>query len=201
MLRDNFCVFILTHGRSDRVYTYKTIRKEGYTGPVFFVVDNEDEQANEYIRRYGDDSVIIFDKAVRAEKTDVADTVKDHRSVIYARNECFDIAKRLGYRYFLELDDDYTDFQYRYEGNGKLLIKSANNLDDIFESMLCFLDVSGALTVAFAQGGDMIGGINAGNFRKGLLRKAMTDLIRNTGRNACFPISSMNGPVTAVCII
>lgn len=180
MLRDNFCVFILTHGRSDRVYTYKTIRKEGYTGPVFFVVDNEDEQANEYIRRYGDDSVIIFDKAARAEKTDVADTVKDHRSVIYARNECFDIAKRLGYRYFLELDDDYTDFQYRYEGNGKLLIKSANNLDDIFEAMLCFLDVSGALTVAFAQGGDMIGGINAGNFRKGLLRKAMNTFFCDT---------------------
>lgn len=173
MLRNDFCVFILTHGRADRVYTYKTIRNEGYTGPIYLVIDNEDDQESEYIRRYGQDNVIIFDKSARAEVTDVADIVHDHRSVIYARNECFDIAERLGFRYFLELDDDYTDFQYRYAREEKLKIKSAKNLDDLFEYMLQFLDDTGAVTVAFAQGGDMIGGVKAGNFRKGLLRKVM----------------------------
>ena len=55
MLRDNFCVFILTHGRSDRVYTYKTIRKQGYTGPVFFVVDM---RTNRRTSIYGDMAMI-----------------------------------------------------------------------------------------------------------------------------------------------
>lgn len=186
MLRNDFCVFILTHGRADRVITYKTIKKAGYTGPVFLVIDNEDEQADEYIRRYGEENVIVFDKQARAEKTDTPDLSQDHRTIIYARNECFDIADRLGYRYFLELDDDYTDFQYRYEGNGKLLIKSAKNLDDIFEEMLLFLDASGAITVAFAQGGDMIGGVQAGNFQKGLLRKAMNTFFCDTRKRFQF---------------
>lgn len=186
MLRDDFCVFILTHGRADRVYTYKTVKKEGYTGPVFIVIDNEDDKKEEYIRRYGEKSVVIFDKFERAKKTDTPDISQDRRTIVYARNECFDIAERLGYRYFLELDDDYTDFQYRYEGRGKLLIKSANNLDDIFEEMLRFLDVSGALTVAFAQGGDMIGGLRAGNFKKGLLRKAMNTFFCDTEKRFQF---------------
>lgn len=186
MLRNDFCVFILTHGRADRVYTYKTIKKEGYTGPVFLVIDNEDDQKDEYVRRYGKDTVIVFDKIERAKKTDTPDLSEDRRTIIYARNECFDIAERLGYRYFLELDDDYTDFQYRYEGNKKLLIKSAMALNDIFEEMLRFLDVSGALTVAFAQGGDMIGGVRAGNFKKGLLRKAMNTFFCDTEKRFQF---------------
>ena len=173
MLRNDFCVFILTHGRSDRVYTYKTIRNEGYTGPIYLVIDNEDDQEDEYIRRYGRDTVVIFDKASRAEKTDTPDLSHDHRTIIYARNECFDIAKQLGYRYFLELDDDYSAFMYRYEIDGKMGMKRATDLDTLFEYMLQFLDNSGAITVAFAQGGDMIGGVDNGNFKKKLLRKAM----------------------------
>ena len=37
-----FAAFILTHGRPDNVVTYKTLRACGYTGDVFFIVDNED---------------------------------------------------------------------------------------------------------------------------------------------------------------
>lgn len=48
MLRDNFCTFILTHGRAGNVITYKTLKDEGYTGPLFLAVDNEDSQIAEY---------------------------------------------------------------------------------------------------------------------------------------------------------
>ena len=186
MLRDDFCVFILTHGRADRVYTHKTIRKEGYTGPVFLVIDNEDDQADEYIRRYGQDNVIVFDKLARARKTDTPDLSDDRRTIIYARNECFDIAERLGFRYFLELDDDYTDFLYRYQVGCCLYSKTATNLNDIFERMIEFLDCSGAVSVAFAQGGDMIGGAQSVNFHKKLLRKAMNTFFCDTEKRFDF---------------
>lgn len=172
MLRDNFCVFILTHGRADRVITYKTLKKFGYTGPVYLVIDNEDDQESEYIRRYGEDSVIVFDKLARAKITDTPDLSDDRRTIIYARNECFNIAEKLGYRYFLELDDDYKEFQYRYVDNGRLRLKYTNRLNDVFEEMLSFLDISGALTVAFAQGGDMIGGGILHKLSKGLTSKS-----------------------------
>ena len=47
MMRDDFCVFILTHGRPDRVITYKTLLNAGYTGRVYIVIDDEDKTENE----------------------------------------------------------------------------------------------------------------------------------------------------------
>ncbi|MEW3551668.1 hypothetical protein MZV21_26770 [Escherichia coli] len=38
-MRDDFCAFILTHGRPDKVLTYRTLRRAGYTGKIFIVVD------------------------------------------------------------------------------------------------------------------------------------------------------------------
>lgn len=36
-MRDDFCAFILTHGRPDKVLTYRTLRRAGYTGNGFCV--------------------------------------------------------------------------------------------------------------------------------------------------------------------
>ena len=55
MMRNNdFVVFILTHGRADRVITYNALRKSGYTGRIVLVIDNEDTQAREYISVFQD---------------------------------------------------------------------------------------------------------------------------------------------------
>ena len=77
----------------------------------------------------------------------------------------------------------------------KLSAKPARQLDRIFEDMIRFLDVSGAATVAFAQGGDFVGGLNGGNFKKGLLRKAMNSLFCRTDRPIDFR-GTMNEDVT-----
>lgn len=82
-------------------------------------------------------------------------------------NESFRIARDLGLKYFLMLDDDYSDFLFRFPEGKKLASKTprGKTLERIFEAMLGFLDASGAATVAFAQGGDFIGGLRAGTSR------------------------------------
>ena len=50
----DFAVFILSHGRPDRVITYDTIRREGYTGPIYLIIDSGDETKDQYINKYGD---------------------------------------------------------------------------------------------------------------------------------------------------
>lgn len=173
-MRDDFAVFILSHGRADHVITAKTLKKQGYTGKWYIVIDNEDEQENRYRELYGD-KVLQFDKKAVAEKFDTMDTQKDRRTIVYARNACFDLARKIGVRYFLELDDDYTIFMHRFKDQRgkKLLGKTENNLDAVFSAMLDFLIESGAHTVAFAQGGDFIGGAKSGTYDKKILRKAM----------------------------
>ena len=58
-----------------------------------------------------------------------------------------------------------------------------------------FLDASGAATVAFAQGGDFIGGLRGGNFKKRLLRKAMNSFFCRVDRPIQFR-GTMNEDVT-----
>ena len=171
-MRDDFAVFILTHGRPDKIITLKSLLEGNYTGRYYIVIDNEDDTEAEYRRIYGD-KVLQFDKLEVSKRIDTADLSEDRRTIVYARNVCFDLAEQIGVRYFLELDDDYTSFMYRFPDNGKLGYVPAKNLDALFEAMIQFLDDSGAITVALAQGGDFIGGLDSGTFQKKLLRKAM----------------------------
>lgn len=175
-----FAVFILTHGRADNVVTYNTIRKHGYTGPIYLICDNEDEQLDEYRAKYGTKAVKVFDKQKAYDNTDTMDNFNEHRAIVYARNECFKIAKDLGLTYFMELDDDYNNIEYRWADGGKLLVKDVRSLDKIILSLIRFLDQSGATTVALCQNGDFVGGAQGDNCKKGLLRKSMNSFICRT---------------------
>lgn len=95
-MRNDFAVLILSHGRADRVYTIPTLRKGGYTGRIYIVVDNEDEQQDEYIARYGKENVIVFDKLEAMKHSDTMDNYEKHNIVLYARNSCFEIASGWG---------------------------------------------------------------------------------------------------------
>ena len=183
-MRSDFAVFILTHGRPENIVTMKSLERGGYSGKVYIVIDNEDDTADRYRELYGD-KVIQFDKLAESKKFDTADLSEDRRAIVYARNVCFDLAEKLGLEYFLELDDDYTDFEYRWPEGGKLMIKSIANLDALFSAMVEFLETSGALSVALAQGGDLIGGANR-FFRSGLSRKAMNTFFCKTSRRFKF---------------
>jgi hypothetical protein len=183
---DKFAALILTHGRPDRVFTYKSLRRHGYRGAIYIIVDNEDETVDEYRKIFGDDKVIVFDKKAIAETFDTADTQDDRRAIVYARNASFPIAEQLGLDYFIQLDDDYKTFDYRFISGGKLRGKGIKSLDLVFEAMIDFLENSGAATFAMSQGGDHIGGMNGSNYYKGLMRKAMNSFVLRTDRPVQF---------------
>ena len=157
--RDDFAVFILTHGRANNVVTYRTLRKQGYTGRIILMVDDEDSQIGEYKKLYGDE-VVVFNKQAAIDMTDSGDNFGKRNSVVYARNYNFIVAKELGLKYFLQLDDDYTAFRYTLNNNREYITRQINikSLDAIIEAMLEFYIESGALTLAMSQGGDFIGG-------------------------------------------
>ena len=182
MLRDDFAVFILTHGRADNVVTADTLKRQKYSGKLYFIIDNEDDTAELYREKFGAENVIMFDKAAAVARADTMDNICEHRAILYARNESWRIAKELGLKYFLMLDDDYKDILIRWPEGTKLKGKSmvGPQLDGLFEAMLTFLDASGAAMVALAQGGDMIGGVNGGGYKMGLKRKCMNSMFCRT---------------------
>lgn len=70
MLRDDFAVFILTHGRADNVVTADTLKRQKYSGKLYFIIDNEDDTAELYREKFGAENVIMFDKAAAVARAD-----------------------------------------------------------------------------------------------------------------------------------
>jgi len=178
MRRRDFVALILTHGRPDKVRTLAMLKKSGYTGPIIIVVDNEDKTKEEYQRTYGR-SVVVFDKMAVAECIDEGDNFKDRRAIIYARNASFEIAKNAGYKYFIELDDDYNYAEWRFTNKHTYCSgKRVRCLDGVFDAMVNFLEAAQCDSVAIAQGGDFIGGRN-GKFGSKIFasRKAMNTFV------------------------
>ena len=182
MIKD-FAAFILSHGRANNVITYDTLRKTGYTGDIYIIIDNEDKTAKEYYDKFGD-KVVMFDKKKIAKTFDEADNFDDRRAIVYARNACFDIAKDLDIKYFIQLDDDYTTFRFAANDKGEYITSntSITQLDKIFEAMLNFYKSTNIHSIAMAQGGDFIGGENSRVFKEKLARKCMNSFICSTDR-------------------
>lgn len=193
-------VLILTHGRADNVETYKALKDCGYTGKIYFVIDDEDEQAELYKKNFGEENVITFCKSDAAKNTDTADTKPERNVVVFARNTCHEIAKNIGLTHFVEVDDDYFWFSYRAERGRQLKQIKTHKLDDIISAMFDFLDVSGALAVAPAQGGDYIGGLSGTIWRNRVSRKCMNMFFCRTDRPFQF-YGRINEDTTAYTLL
>lgn len=193
MSNDRFGVLILTHGRPDKIHTIKSLKAHGYTGEIFLIVDNEDKTKKEYIEQYGRKMVSVFDKKKYADEVDEGNNFDERRTITHARNASFDIAEKIGLRYFIQLDDDYIRWEYRIEkmqGVAPIL-----NLDKIFKHLLEFYKRTPALSIALAQGGDFIGGKNNTTFTNATLkRKCMNSFICDVQRRFKF-VGAMNEDV------
>jgi len=175
--KDSFAVFILTHGRPDNVITVKTLKKCGYTGDFYIIIDNEDKHIDAYKANYGD-KVIVFDKEAVAKTFDEADTFNDRRAIVYARNASFQIAKDLGIHYFVQFDDDYQGLEYRFNHELFYWPKPIKGMDGIFKALVEFYKNTPVTSIAMAQGGDFIGGKQSPRAKRPqLLRKCMNSFM------------------------
>jgi len=99
---------------------------------------------------------------------------------------CFKIAKEIGITYFVQLDDDYYYFGYRYDTGAKII----KNMDRVFEIMLSFYKSVNIKSIAFGQGGDHIGGFSGIKLK----RKCMNSFFCSTEREFQF-VGAMNEDV------
>lgn len=199
MMRDDFGIFIFSHGRAGRVNTVKTLEKSGYTGKWYIVVDDEDDELGDYIAEYGREKIIVFNKDEVAEWIDRGDNFRNKNIVLYARNKSWELAEELGLKYFMQFDDDYTGFYYRFKPNYQYDKKAPKLecLDFLFNEMVKFLEKSGATTVALSQGGDFIGGEESSFADKPRTkRKAMNTFLCSVD-NPFYFMGSINEDVTA----
>lgn len=187
MENKDYAVFIISNGRPDKVYTQTMLKKYNYTGEYFIILDDEDESKIKYVKNFGENRIKVFNKKDIADLTDEGNNFDNRRTTTHARNACFDIAKDLGYKYFLVLDDDYTVFRYRYVD--KYITKGyVNNLDNLFLNTFNYYEENKFISIAFAQGGDFIGGESCGLLKNYIFnsRKCMNSFFCSTDRRFWF---------------
>jgi uncharacterized membrane protein len=191
----NFAVFIMVHGRPDRMWTYHALKKQGYTGKIFLVADDLDPTLNDYKEIYGK-QLLVFDKKKAARKMDTGDNTGDLRSTLFSANTIFTLAKENGIKNFFLMCDDYDWFGFKFDDDLKYTDKKVKNLDRLFAILLKYYLSIDAKTIAFSQGGDFIGGRNSSNAKEvKMKRKAMNTFLCSVERPIEF-VGRLNEDVT-----
>lgn len=172
--KSRYALFILTHKRPKAQMTLRTLRKCGYTGKVFLLCDTKDPTLDEYKELYGD-QVKTFDKEKYRDSFDLMTNDVRYDVVVYARNAVFDIAKKMGLDYIVVMDDDYSVFNFSVDATCFYKRRRVTDMDRVVRAHFRFLRDANLTTLAFAQGGDFVGGWNGTLQKNGFrpLRKAM----------------------------
>ena len=140
----NHAVFIISHERADTLTTWQCLKRSGYTGPIYIVIDNRDSQQDKYKANYGD-AVLVFDKDDYAW-VDVGDNQSSLNSPVVPKAAVFDFAKKLGVENIVICDDDIEDFRLRcYDDAGHLKsykTQSYRVMDSLFDACFEFMSCS-----------------------------------------------------------
>lgn len=159
-MRNDFAVFITTHGRADNQITLNTLQRLKYTGDWFLVVDDLDSQKDLYIEKYGQSRVLVFSKEQYVNKTDVCQVTPSYKAVVFARNAVEDLAVSMGYKYFMVVDDDVTNLRLRYENNDSLKSAKLDGcIDDILQCVVQYIEDTGVACVTFGFTNTYRGGV------------------------------------------
>lgn len=197
--RKSFAVFILSHGRADDVKTVKMLETQHYAGDWYIVIDNEDKQGEIYREKYGD-RVIVFDKKAVADVTDTGDLDNDRRVGVFARNKIQDLARERGYKYHLQLDDDFTNLKYRYEVDGNIKSRNCKDIDKVFFSLVKYMDDCPRITwLSFALSNYYLGGVENPNWEKRLIPKTMGSFLMRADQPIKFSMR-MNDDITTCAL-
>lgn len=196
MSEKEFAVFILSHGRANEIMTVDMLNNGGYTGDWYVVIDNEDNQEPIYRERFKE-HVLQFDKKAEAEKTDTGDLDDDRRVGVFARNAIQDMAKEMGYKYHLQLDDDFSGIYFRLPLGikNKLTSIKCKHLDKLFASMCKFMDDCPVTWLSFALSSDYLGGTENKRYKQGLIPKTMGSFLMRADHIVRFRMR-MNDDIT-----
>lgn len=170
---EDFAIFIPSYGRADNVSTYKILKKTNYSGKIFFLVDDTDLEIEKYRENFGVENVFVFNKKEALKDFDIMDNFDNDKAVVFARNYIYKLAKEIGLKYFLVLDDDYDGFHYRYNKRLEFMNKKIYLFDEMIKIFIDYYKSINAKSIAMAQSGDFIGGANGFPFSITRLRKCM----------------------------
>ena len=148
-----YAVFILTHGRPNNQLTLQLLKRIGYTGQIYLVLDNLDDTLLQYQSNYKDavTDILVFDKKLYAQKTDTGNNNPILGCGVYARNAIEDFAKQFNLDAHIQADDDIKNFRYRWIEDDKVKsLPVSCNGDMLLDAYVNALLQMGIANIGFA---------------------------------------------------
>lgn len=156
----DFVVFICTHGRPHEQKTLEMLRRCGYTGLVYLIVDDEDI-TRFLLNSYIDDSTdyLVFSKKGHIKRDDSGTSSPLRNTHLYAWNACERFAQVCNFQYYVIMDDDLTSFRYRYKEDGHLKSQTiTKNMDRVLGAYIDYLKDTDIACLSIADVRNYIGG-------------------------------------------
>lgn len=199
-MRSDFAVFIITYKRPDKQLTYSALKSCGYTGKIYFVIDDTDPTIQQYIDNYGVSNIFVFNKNhyINSEIYDTGTNEGVYATALYARNAVEDIAKSLSLSYFAVIDDDMVNFVIRFPKDNKLPGTKIQNMDILFDAYIDILSC-GVTCVGFGNARSYFGGIKAYSPERLNSRIIITNLyIRNASKKVIWTSWTLEDDITVL---
>ena len=193
-----FAVFILSHGRANDLKTAVMLEKYNYHGDWYVVIDDEDSQEPIYRQKFGR-RVLQFNKKEIADRTDTGDMDTDRRVGVFARNKIQEFAHELGYKYHLQLDDDFTAISYRYQEGQRVRHMNCTNLDKLFSVLCDYMDTAPVTWLSLSLSSYYLGGVKSKNWEKKLIPKTMGSFLMRRDHPVWFRMR-MNDDITTTIL-
>lgn len=190
----DFLIIIFSFKRAKLLYktTMQTLDRHLSKARRVIVVSDDDPTLDQYVRYFGRENLYIInkDECQKERPVDLGDAYTFKSVISWARNAQFKVARDLGYKYFVTLEDDYSEITLRTFYRNNLISSSrysfTERFDETAEVHFRLLDSAPFLnSVGLAQGGDYIGGCGALG-KKGFQMKTMNAIFYRTDREYEF---------------
>lgn len=158
-MRNDFAVFITTHGRPN-CKTFHTLRRQGYTGQMFCVVDDLDTTVDEYVKNFGKEHVLVFEKYAQLDSVERMTSDRVLSTVLYARHACFELADALNIKYFMICDDDIELFRHKYDTGESLKSIPVESMDEVLTNVVNYFATTNVACLGISDSGAFFGGRN-----------------------------------------
>lgn len=152
-MREDFAIFICTHGRPNKQLTLNALLECNYTGKYYLVLDDTDNTIQEYIDNYGAENIIIFDKNYYINSVDTSSHSPSYKCILYAKCAVEDIARELNLKCFIIADDDLVTFYLRWAEGSVLRSSKIYNMDEVLEAVCEFVITNNTTLVGIGHGG------------------------------------------------
>lgn len=164
MKKNKIAYYVMGYKRANACFSLDLLLKEGYSENVFLVLQDDEEQMEEYRRKY-DKYILEYNKREQMLKSEAMDNFQVETSALYPRLFVLNHARENGFKYAVLLDDDIKSLSVRYPDGGKLKScpVSFSNVEKVFTDYLDSVPTISALSGRFSSG--YIGGLRT--FKKG----------------------------------